>query len=144
MSSEKPSDVQQVGEHTIAFEPPDVCVLRLGPTFTVEDYYACIEAENRVIEEHGRIFLLGDYSRVLTIAPEVRKLNAEANVPPEILGVAIFGVSFHVRVLGKLSLSLRKLANKPIDMLHRMVSDEAEARAVIAAWRRDLQEPKGG
>jgi hypothetical protein len=144
MTSGKPSNVQQFGEHTLEFEPPDVCILRLGQTFTVEDYYAMIEAENRVIEEHGPTFLLSDYSRVLTVGPEVRKLHAEVGLPPELLGVVVFGVSFHVRVLAKLSLSLRALANKPRDMLHRMVGDEAEARAVVAAWRRDLQKPKGG
>jgi hypothetical protein len=31
-----------------------------------------------------------------------------------------------------------------MNVLHQMVDSEAEARAIVAQWRRDLQQKKGG
>jgi hypothetical protein len=142
MTSGKPSNVHSIGEHTLEFEPPDVCVVRLGETFTLEDCYAFIELQRRLMAEHGGIFQIGDYTRVRSIAPEVRKFSAEMTAPPEFLGSVLFGVSFHVRVLAKLVITLRTLAKREMNVLSQMVESEAEARAVIDQWRRDLQQKK--
>jgi hypothetical protein len=144
MTSGKPSNIQRIGEHTLEFEPPDLCVVRLGETITLEDCYALMDAQHRLMEEHGGIFQISDYSRVRSIGPEVRKLSAEATKPPNLLGAVSFGVSFHVRVLAKLSLTLRALAKREMNVLYQMVDSEAEARALVAQWRRDLQQKKGG
>jgi hypothetical protein len=144
MTSGKPSNIQRIGEHTLEFEPPDLCVVRLGETFTLEDCYAFIDVQHRLMDEHGGIFQLGDYSRVRSIAPEVRKLSAEMDAPSKFLGSVVFGVSFHVRVLAKLTVTLRTLAKREMNVRHQMVDTEAEARAVIAQWRRDIQQTNGG
>ena len=144
MTSGEPSNIQRIGEHTLDFEPPDVCVVRYGETITLKDCHALMDAQDRLMEEHGGIFQIGDYSRVRSIGPEVRKLSAEATTPPKFLGAVSFGVSFHVRVLAKLALTLRVLAKREMNVLHQMVDSEAEARAIVAQWRRDLQQKKGG
>jgi hypothetical protein len=144
MTSEKPSNIQRIGEHTLAFEPPDLCVVRFSETITLEDVYALMDAEHRIMEEHGGIFQISDYSRVRSIAPEVRKLSAEMDVPSKFLGSVVFGVSFHVRVLAKLAITLRTLAKREMNVLNQMVEGEAEARDLIAQWRRDIQQKKGG
>jgi hypothetical protein len=144
MTSGKPSNVQHIGEHSHEFEPPDVWVLRYGETVTAKDCYAFMEAQKRLVAERGGIFQIGDYSRVRSIAPEVRKLSAEMTAPPELLGSVIFGVSFHVRVLAKLTMALRALAKRELSLKYAMVESEAEARAVIDQWRRDRQQKKDG
>jgi hypothetical protein len=144
MTSGEPSNILHIGEHTLEFEPPDLCVVRFGETISVEDCYAFMAVQHRLMDEHGGIFQLGDYSRVRSIGPEVRKLSAEATRPPKLLGAVSFGASFHVRVLAKLSITLRALGKREIDVLFQVVDSEAEARAVIAQWRRDLQQKKGG
>jgi hypothetical protein len=144
MTSEKSSNIQHIGEHTLEFEPPDLCIVRYGETFTLEDCYAFMAAQARLMEEHGGIFQIGDYSRLRSVTPEVRKLSAEMNAPAKFLGSVSFGVSFHVRVLAKLTTTLRALAKREMNVLHQMVDSEAEARAIIAQWRRDHQQKKGG
>lgn len=146
MTSEASSNITRIGEHTVEFEPPDVCVVRLGETMTAADAIAVYTEELRLAEEHGEIFLLGDCSRSRTIAPDARKLSAELTPTPLIVGIVYFGVSFHVRVLTMLVMKLRRLANRPIDRPVIIVANEAEARAAIAEQRRlrrELKEKSG-
>ena len=134
---------KRIGPHVVRFEPPDICVVRFGETLTAEEGRAIFEEELRVAEEHGPIFVLADFRGVRTITAEARKLSAELSSPPQILGVSNFGVTFQVRVLAKLVISLRRLARKPIDGLLQMSSNEAEARAWIAERRRERAQNPG-
>jgi hypothetical protein len=142
MTSNASSNVRRVGDHTINFEPPDICVLRLGETVTADDGHAIYAEELRLAEEHGEIFLLSDFSRVRTITPEARKLSAEMKMTPGIVGIVNFGVSFHIRVLATLVIKLRRLANLSTDGYLFMAGDEAEARAIIAEQRRERRDRK--
>jgi hypothetical protein len=143
MSLEKPSSVKQLGDHTLEFEPPDICILRLGETVTLADYQATSEELLRLIQEHGALFHLIDYSRVRTVTPEARKKSAEATAVPGIRCAIGFGISFHVRVLAMLTIKLRTLANRELDIDFRMVAGEAEARALVAERRRAHKEKQG-
>jgi hypothetical protein len=143
MSLEKPSSVKRIGDHTLEFEPPDICVVRLGDTVTEADCEATKEELLRLIKKHGAIFQLIDYSRARTVTPEARKMSAAATVVPGLLGAVGFGISFQVRVLATLTLKLRTLANRELPIDFRMVADEAEARALIAERRRELKEKQG-
>jgi hypothetical protein len=142
MISEVSSNITTIGEHTVAFEPPDICVVRLGKTMTAEEAIAVYAEELRLAEEHGEIFLLGDCSRFRTMAPDARKLSAEMTPTPLIVGMVYFGISFHVRVLSTLVMKLRRLAKLPVDRPVIIVADEAEARAAIAEQRRLRRELK--
>jgi len=143
MTSEASSNITRIGEHTVAFEPPDICVVRLGETMTAEEGFAIYAEELRLAEKHGEIFLLGDCSRLRTIAPDARKVSAEMTPTPLIVGIVYFGISFHVRVLTTLVMTLRRLANRPVDRQVIIVADEADARAAIARLRRERKEKSG-
>lgn len=143
MASEKPFGIQRVRDHTLEFEPPDLCVVRFAETVTLNDCYAFMDLQNRLMEQHGGLFQLGDYTRVRSIEPEVRKLSAEGTAPTWLLGAVSFGLSFHVRVLAKLSFTLRALAKRDMNVRYQMVETEAEARAIIAQWRLEPAPKKG-
>lgn len=143
MNSDESSNIKRIGDHTVQFEPPDICTIRFGEAVTVEDAREIYAEELRFAEEHGEIFLLSDLSRVRTISPEVRKKSAEMTTSPFIVGAVNFGLSFHVRVLATLVIKLRRLAKAPLDGIYFMAADEAEARAIIAEQRRVRLERKG-
>lgn len=146
MTSDAPSTIWRHGEHTVHFEPPDICVVRFGETVTLQDGQAIYAQEVRLTEEHGEIFLLSDLTRVRVITPEARKQSAEMSGTPLIVGIVNFGLSFPVRVLATMVIKLRRLANLPTFENLFMVADETEARAVIAEQRRLRRElnEKGG
>lgn len=142
MTSEASLNIKHVGDHTVEFEPPDICVLRFGEKVTLEDGQALYAEEVRLTEEHGEIFLLSDLSRVRVITPEARKQSAEMSGTPLIVGLVNFGLSFHVRVLATLVMKLRRLANLPKYENYFIAADEREARAIIAELRRARRERK--
>ncbi|HLM75070.1 MAG TPA: hypothetical protein VK459_20310, partial [Polyangiaceae bacterium] len=133
----------RIRDHVVGFEPPDLCVVRFGETLAYEDGRAVYEEELRLAEEHGAIFVLSDLRGVRSITAEARKIAAELKASPQILGVANFGVSFRIRVLAKLVVTLRRLAGQQIEGFLYMGVDEADARAWIAE-RRLERARKGG
>jgi hypothetical protein len=137
------TDVKRIGDHVVGFEAPDLCVVRFGETLAYEDGLAVYEEELRLAEEHGAIFVLADLTGVRSITAEARKIAAELKTSPQILGVANFGVSFRLRVLAKLVVTLRRLAGQQIDGLLFMGASEADARAWIAERRLERAQ-KGG
>jgi len=137
------SKLKRIRDHLIGFEPPDLCIVRFGETLTADDGRAVYEEELRLAKEHGDIFVLVDFTRVRSITAEARKLSAETTSPPAILGVANFGVSFQVRVLTKLVVSLRRLARLPVEGLLYLGADEADARAWIARRKLELKQTRG-
>ncbi|HZF53165.1 MAG TPA: hypothetical protein VE093_31145 [Polyangiaceae bacterium] len=141
--SENSSEIKRVRDHVVGFEPPDICLIQFGETLTRDDSLALLEEELRLAKEHGDIFVLVDFTRVRSITAEARKLSAETTSPPAILGVANFGVSFQVRVLTKLVVSLRRLAKLPVEGLLYLGADEADARAWIARRKLELKQTRG-
>ncbi|MCK6589267.1 MAG: hypothetical protein L6Q76_16990 [Polyangiaceae bacterium] len=135
--------VKRIRDHLIGFEAPDLCVIRMGEELTGEDGHALYEEELRLAKEHGEIYVLSDFTRVRSITPEARKMSAELAASPLIVGVANFGVSFQVRVLAKLAMTLRRLAGNPVEEHLYLGSDEAAARAWIDALRLERAQKRG-
>ncbi len=142
-TSDDSSGLKRIRDHTVEFEPPDLCIVRFGEVLTADDGRAILAEEVRLAEEHGGIFVLADCRRIRSITAESRKLSAETSLPATLLGIAHFGVSFHLRVLAKLAFSLRRVARLPtVDGLF-MSAEEADARAWIAERRRELKQNRG-
>jgi hypothetical protein len=142
-SSAEVVEVKRIRDHVVGFEPPDLCVVRFGETVTGEDVRAIYEVELRLAEEHGEIYLMGDLAGVRTMTAEARKWWAEVETPPQILGIANFAPGFHLSVLAKLVMTLRRLSGHKSDEHVYGAIDEADARAWIAK-RRLERARKGG
>jgi hypothetical protein len=91
------------------------------------------------------VLQLVDLSRVGAVTADARKA---ASAPPDVnvVGTAMFGASFHVRMLSKLATTASAvlLKAKPTDMPVRFFDAEAEAVAWIQARRAEVMRGRHG
>lgn len=95
--------------------------------------------QKAIMEGCDRVLLLIDMRKIGSVSPEARKAGAEpSNV--NAIGTAIFGASYHIRVLAKLvttaSSLLRKV--KPTDSPVVFYETEKEAMAWLAERRAEV------
>jgi hypothetical protein len=132
--SEPVSRERGAGGSYVRFEPPDVCFFVLVGYLT-DDETRRMSAE---LSEHarrvGHIFVIADARRATGMSPGARRIRAKSTLETNIVASAIFGASFHIRVIATLILKVRSIMKKhaiPVAMLET----EAEARAWLEEQR---------
>lgn len=89
--------VRPIGPHSLQLDG-DLVWLRVHGAFTVADCEAVFAIVEKVLEQHGRFFLLGDLSQTEVMAAATRRWIADwSRVHGQPLGAAFYGAGLLVR-----------------------------------------------
>jgi hypothetical protein len=132
------SPEEQAKGSFVRFEPPDVCFAAFVGDIDASVMRRMNEELWRIAHDKPHIFLLLDNSRTGSVPSEARKLAAEGLKNLRVMGAAVFGASFTVRVLVSLLARAHAILWKETAMDLHFFRDEAEARAWIEERRRAL------
>lgn len=129
------------GSH-ITLEEPDVAYWHIVGDVTVNDIRDIYDIQLEFCKNKQYVFVLADIRGIRSITAEARKLSAEgpnrrATAMP-IRGNAIFGASFHFRVIGTLVAKAAQFIHKSQDNPTRFFQNEADARAWFAQRRLEI------
>jgi hypothetical protein len=125
------------GSTIFRWEPPDTCFLVLVGDVSGEDMRRLIAAALAQTASMTYTFGLIDMSRLGAVAPEARLVAKNEATAIPMRGTAVFGASFHHRVIATLinkAGSILKKDHQPIAFF----ATEAEARAWLTERREAL------
>jgi hypothetical protein len=125
-----------VGENCIRFEPPDICFVVYGGDLSEAEAIGINAEIRKVAEGKGHTFLLCDLTNMGDVSTEVRKTSAETLRMVNFRGIAVYGASFHLRVIAMLVAKLINVKAASADNPIRFFSTGAEARAWLDERRR--------
>jgi hypothetical protein len=124
------------GRHRASHEG-DLVRIQVDGDFGREDSVAFHDYLTRVLDEQGRLFVIGDLHGAGGIDPGARAVSSEWNRTHRLSACACFGASFPVRVLLSLTINAVKLLGlNTIEFT--FVKDEPEARRWLDAQRARL------
>jgi hypothetical protein len=126
----------QLGDYFVQIED-DVLFIRALGAVTEEIARGVVLLLGRVIERHGRVFIIGDLKDAGTIPPSSRRIFIEFGAKNSAAAIAFYGVGFLVRGVNALLFGAVNLIGKQPQNL-RQFSTEQEARSWIAVERRRL------
>ena len=126
----------RIGETMIRYEPPDICYLEVVGAPDVAEAIKLMDAVRRFSEGKDVFFTLNNVARTSGFPPDARRFVADRMRAMPIRGIAIFGASFHMRVVLTLFSKARGLVfgDQKRSPMH-IFATEAEARAWIAEQR---------
>lgn len=120
------------------FEPPDICVAVFVGDIDGVVMRRMNEELKRAAEGRDHIFFLIDQTRAGSVNAEARRLGVEGARGINILAGAVFGASFHMRVVMTLIVRVLRLVQNQQGNLLQFFATEAEARAYLTERRRAL------
>jgi hypothetical protein len=123
----------RIGVHTFRFEPPELYLATLTGDVELPDMTEMLNAVSQFGEGKRRIFGIVDVSRVGSVSLPARK--ASTQIPRNILGLAILGGSFRLRLIISLLNKANSLLRREAPGLLAFFGTEAEARAWIDDYR---------
>ncbi|EYF01406.1 Hypothetical protein CAP_8337 [Chondromyces apiculatus DSM 436] len=124
----------QIGRHLFAVEPPDVIRVVLHGDLSAEELRETLTFERILAAESGRVLLMLDASDLGHVGSEARKaINETTDIP--FRGYAVYGASFHARLIFNMMILVRKLLMKGEEVPAIFCATEAEARRWIEARR---------
>jgi hypothetical protein len=126
---------------SVTIEPPDVCLWRLVGPVSADTMRELYEVQWQFSQGKPYLLVLVDLSRVGPVSREARKVSAEGprnGQTMPVRGTAVFGASFHVRVLMTLvTKALRVMyPETAADNPTAYFETEADARAWLDERRR--------
>lgn len=121
--------------HTVFFEEPDTTVWRLIGDISEAEMRALTSLETSLIAGRPHLLKLVDLSRIGSVSAGARKAGAEKVHDVPVLGVAIFGAHFAIRVLADLVVRAGSMLRRIDTVPTRHFATEAEARAWLAERR---------
>ena len=128
--------VFQVGEHSLVFDDPELCLVTWGEHITTEEVRALHDEVKRRAEGNARVFVLCDASRVKSVESNARKAMASLIDVKNLRGSVAFGMSFQIRVAALLLIKLIELTGRLGSCPIRMFATREEALAFIEELRR--------
>ena len=130
-------------QHSVTMEG-DICRWTLVGDVSAEQILRLIDARERLGKDFEAVLILVDVRRVGDVSPEARRLSATPS-KLNIIATAIFGASFHVRVLAKLitkaAAVLRRV--KETDSPTQFFETEAESLAWLDERRAEYRSRRG-
>ncbi len=131
------ADEKLIGTHRLHIEGDTVLTRWIG-TPSLDDVRQIHEQIERVIAEHGRVFLMNDMRQSGIPSAQTRQWIAKCALNLPVTGIVNFGASLPIRVLQTLILRASALlgSQPSLELVH--CGSEAEAFAWVAARRRTL------
>jgi hypothetical protein len=117
-----------IGEHVVRTEPPDIFIVEFIGDLSVDELRRIFAEQKRFEAGKEYILLLSDMSNGGSISPEAREIIPTESKGTVCRGMAIFGASFHVRVLATLVTTAARVLNKISNYPTRFFDTEAQAR----------------
>jgi len=131
-------DWQPLGAHRYRFEEPDLFIVRIVGDVTRSDTEAMFDELEALATKAGRlVFWLSDISELGQVSQEARKLPLTRDPSRWLRGSAVFGGSFHQRLVANLVMKAIPLL-RPSRRMSPLAfcATEAEARAFVEEQRR--------
>ncbi|HVK67193.1 MAG TPA: STAS/SEC14 domain-containing protein [Polyangium sp.] len=122
-------------KHTVFFEPPDTAVWRFVGDISETEMRELTSREKSLIAGRPYLLKLVDLSRTGTVSAGARRAGAEKVHDVPVLGVAVFGAHFAIRVLADLVVRAGSFLRRIDAVPTRYFATEAEARAWLAERR---------
>ncbi|MDC3960609.1 STAS/SEC14 domain-containing protein [Polyangium jinanense] len=122
-------------KHTVFFEPPDTAVWRFAGDISEAEMRELTSLEKSFIAGRPYLLKLVDLSRIGSVSAGARKAGAEKVHDVPVLGVAVFGAHFAIRVLADLVVRAGSFIRRIDTVPTRYFATEAEARAWLAERR---------
>jgi hypothetical protein len=117
-------------------EPPDICFWRCVGRVSANDFREMFAVQKRFAEGKRYILVLVDLSQLDSVSAEGRKAAAlEGKHEMPIRGMAVFGASFHFRVLAQAVSTAGRLLHRDVDNPAYFCRTEAQARTWLAQRR---------
>lgn len=131
------SDEEIIGTHRVCVLGDTVLTRYIGvpereQVMVIHGYF------DRVLAEHGRLFVINDMRRTGIPPADARRWMAEWARTHVVTGIANFGASLPIRMLQSLLLHAAALIGSRPEIPTVNLGDEAEAFAWVAAQRRAL------
>lgn len=123
----------------VVFESPDTTVWRFNGDVSEEIMRSLTLREKQLIEGQTYLLKLVDMSGAGTISAGARKAGAEKVHDVPVLGVAIFGANFAIRVLANLVIRAGSMMRKIDTVPTQFFQTESEGRAWLAQRRIEIQ-----
>lgn len=125
---------ESIGPHRVLVAGDTVLTRYVGVP-EMAHVHAIHQRFDRVLAEHGRLYVINDMSRSGIPSSETRRWIAEWARHHPIAGLVNFGASMPIRILQSLILRASALLGSPSSIHPVHVDGEAEAFAWIAAHR---------
>lgn len=126
----------------IRFEEPDVAYWCLTGDVTVDDLRGIYDLQLKFCKDKPYILLLVNVREIRSISADARKLAAEGPTPGKtvmpVRASAVFGASFHFRVIGTLIAKAAHLIHRGEDNPTRFFENEADARTWFVKRRLEI------
>lgn len=132
------SNEEVIGTHRVRVEGDTVLTRYVGVP-ELEHVMAIHQHFDRVLAEHGRLFVINDMSRSGIPTAEARRWIAEWARAHKIVAIVNFGASLPIRMLQSLVLNAAALLGSGPSVKTVNCANEAEAFAWIAAHRGQLR-----
>lgn len=129
---------QIIGTHRMRVEGDTVLTRYIGVPELV-DVQAIHRHFDRVLAEHGRLFLINDMRRSGVPSAATRRWITEWARTNVVRGIASFGASLPIRMLQTMLYHASKLLGSQPEINVHHCADEAEAFAWVASQRRLLR-----
>lgn len=137
MSERHDAPWQPIDKHSLRLEPPDILALRVSGEVSKDDMSRLIEEMIRIAAERQRLFCLCDSSKVTSVDADARKVAAALLPSIAVEAIAVFGMSFQIRVLTTLIIKAAALLSRANSSPPTVIFDtEAQARAWLDQRRR--------
>lgn len=129
---------QQVGPHRVVRQRQGIAVIHFGKSPEHADMVKVLDVLTALMEARPFVLLL-DFRKVQTLSAEVRRVVGERTRGMKILGFAMFGASFHMKVIAR-------LVNSAISLFRNEVIPQEffDTEQAAQAWGGALYEEKGG
>lgn len=131
-------DWSPVGTHRYRFEAPDIFFIRFAGDVSHADTVTLFDRLEALSMKVGRpIFWVSDIGGLGQVNQDARKVPLTRDSTPFLQGTAIFGGSFHQRLMANLVMKAIPILrpNRPVSPLW-FCATEAEARAFVEEERR--------
>jgi hypothetical protein len=120
----------------VRWEPPDVVFVAVNGDVSVDEARRLIAEIRPLLLDKPRVFFISDFRRCGAVPPDARAVTRGVIKGTNVRGTAVFGASFHVRVVMTLIYKAAKLLNNYDDSNPLFFCDtEAQARAWIEERR---------
>jgi hypothetical protein len=133
----EPTDIC-IGKHVVRTEPPDVFIVEFVGDLSLDEMRRIFAEQKQFEAGKEYILLLSDMSNAGSVSAEARKIIPTESKGTVCRGMAIYGASFHVRVLATLVTTAARLLNKFSNYPTHFFDTEAQAREWLKERRMSI------
>jgi SpoIIAA-like len=129
---------RSIGAHSLCLEPPDTLRIVMVGDLSAAEAAALFDTIHDLSNGLSHFFALTDVTGAGGISPGARSIVRERTPSTRLRGTAVFGASFHLRVIATLVAKAVTTVKRDFDAPITFFETEDEARAWIEKRRGEL------